>query len=563
MYTGLREYEFFCLSLQAISNILCPATGPNLTDIMPIKTIAIVLFSVLFLSAPQARGQSESLDELSQCSWDSLMEEGRDFFQKREASKALSRFLVVGEGRAEASDRHKQELAVRALNNAGCVFKFFYYDYPRAYEYFNRAYELCKKIDYVSFLPVILVNMGDLLSDYGLTHYSPAILDEARNLFNDCFEKSIKDKNWELLTTSFFNLSGLDYNIDLSKYKAIFSSEIPDDTPDIEFVRLQYMGIKNLQERRFKEARDCFSLQLGVINTRWEPRRDSICAYINIAETYKDEKDYDSEARCLLQALDLADSSQIVDLGADIANKLAECYKNLGDDNQFLKFHTLFLEKREFMHNARLSNIGELKYLSDLREEEVRAQKSAIKNKYLRFIAFILGLVLLVIIFFTAVILRKNKALKGRNMRLFEQYQLLLAADSAPKGEKYGRSNLDDSKKEELISRINEVMNDPDQICREDFSSKELAQLVASNTSYVSQVINEKYGVSFSTLLGNSRIKIVCHRISDDPQYQKLTIEGIANSVGFKSRTAFINAFKREVGLTPSQYIKMAAEKKD
>ena len=37
-----------------------------------------------------------------------------------------------------------------------------------------------------------------------------------------------------------------------------------------------------------------------------------------------------------------------------------------------------------------------------------------------------------------------------------------------------------------------------------------------------------------------------------------MTIEAIAIGVGFKSRTSFINAFKREVGLTPSEYMRMA-----
>ena len=36
------------------------------------------------------------------------------------------------------------------------------------------------------------------------------------------------------------------------------------------------------------------------------------------------------------------------------------------------------------------------------------------------------------------------------------------------------------------------------------------------------------------------------------------TIKGIAESVGFKSPTTFINVFKKMVGLTPSMYQNMA-----
>lgn len=523
------------------------------------------VFIIFFLSViPTVIGQphAENYSALSEIPSATLMEEGREFFEKREAAKALSRFLVVGGRSRETSDRTQLELSVRALNNAGCVYKYFYYDYPRAYEYFTKAYELCNKIDYESFLPVILVNLGDLLSDYGMTYDSPTVMEKAESLFNDCFEKAIKDKNWELLTTSFFNLSGLDYDINLSKYNAIFSKEIPANTPDIEFVRLQYMGIKNLQAGKYKEAREFFTNQLDAINTPWEATRDSICSYINIAETYKREKDFGKEAHFLTLALACADSSEIIDLEAEIARMLADCYQEQGDSAQMLKYHTVYLEKRELMHNARLANIGELKYISDLREEEAKAHNAAVKNRYLTILVIALAILLIVIVLSLAIILQKNKVLKDKNRSLFDKYRLFLEADSERKGEKYVRSSLDDSKKEELIKRIEDIMNDSEQICREDFSSRELAQLVDSNSTYVSQVINEKYGISFSTLLGNSRVKIVCHRISEGSQYEKLTIEGIANSVGFKSRTAFINAFKRETGLTPSQYIKMAAERK-
>jgi AraC-like DNA-binding protein len=47
----------------------------------------------------------------------------------------------------------------------------------------------------------------------------------------------------------------------------------------------------------------------------------------------------------------------------------------------------------------------------------------------------------------------------------------------------------------------------------------------------------------------------------ESDKFGNMTIEGVATSVGFKSRTAFINAFKREVGLTPSEYLRMALSK--
>ena len=526
----------------------------------PILSLLILILSAA--AGAYAQNAADDYDALSQLSSEQLMEEGRNYFEKRDAAKSLSRFLIVGERNASNADRSELETRVRALNNAACVYKFFYYDYSHAYEYFNRAYALCEEIGYDSFLPVIMVNMGDLLFDYGRAYSSETILQEAENLFKDCFHKAVEKKEWELLTTSFYNLSNLNYEINLKDFDEIFSKEIPADTPDIEFVRLQYNGINSMQHGNYSQARKYFERQLEAISTPWEAPRDTITSLINIAETYKLEKNYASAASLLEQALEIADRNQIKDLSAVIARHLSTDYDSLGNTAKAKTYYELYLENREELNNARLSSIGEMKYFSDLRKEEAKAQKIALRNQFLGYLIIALAIVLITILA-SAILLWKNyKTLKSRNQSLYEKYQLLLGAEQSGNDEKYQRSNLDDSRKESLLSRIRGVMDDPEYICRDDFTSKQLADAVGSNTTYVSQAINENYGVSFSTLLGNSRVKLVCRRISEGNTYDNLTIEGIANSVGFKSRTAFINAFKREVGLTPSQYIKMAATEK-
>ena len=125
---------------------------------------------------------------------------------------------------------------------------------------------------------------------------------------------------------------------------------------------------------------------------------------------------------------------------------------------------------------------------------------------------------------------------------------------------KYSRSNLSDEHKETLIYRIQEVLNTPNIICQTDFSLAKLAKLVGSNTAYVSQVINEKTGQTFSIVVGKYRIKEACRRLNDTKNYGHVTIESISENVGFKSRSTFVTTFKRQVGLTPSEYIKMAHE---
>lgn len=525
------------------------------------KKLLLTFFLAIFCIGADSQNAVEDYSRLSKLSSDRLMREGREFFKQRKGQEALSRFLIVsGRYQTDESEEARKQ-SVRALNNAACVYKFLFYDYIQAYEYFNKAKDLCEETGFEEFSPVITVNMADLLNDYGLTFNSQKFLDDADNLFRECFDKAVENRDWELLTTSFFNLSNLKYDVSLADYADIFRKDIPADTPDLDYVRLQYRGIQRLQEGDYENARLYFMKQLQAINTSWEASRDTITAYINISETYKRQKNYSDAVKFLKKALEIADRTSTIDYASTITDELEDVFALMGDTAKSDQYHNLNLLHKEKIFNGRLSNIGEMKYVADLQKEEAKALKISERNRYLHFMIIALGIIMVIILFTAFLIWRHYRILKVKNRSLFDKYRQLMEAEEENRKEiKYTRSNLDHSRKESLINHIGRIMADSDIVCSENFSAKQLAQLVDSNTTYVSQVINETYGYSFSTLLGNARVKIACHNINESDKYDNLTIEGIARSVGFKSRTAFINAFKREVGLTPSQYIRMSKE---
>ena len=131
-------------------------------------------------------------------------------------------------------------------------------------------------------------------------------------------------------------------------------------------------------------------------------------------------------------------------------------------------------------------------------------------------------------------------------------------ATDADNDVKYKSSHLSDEDKEQLLSRIQEVMENSDEIFSPEFSLERLAMLSDSKSKYVSQVINEYYEQNFNNFLNSFRIKEACKRMGDLDNYGNYTIEAISESVGFKSRSTFVTSFKRITGLTPSQYQRMA-----
>lgn len=517
----------------------------------------ILLLAVCALPL-KAQSAIEDYDSLSQLPSSVLMKQGRTFFEQRIPGKALACFTIVSERYKGHHRSEEAELCIRALNNCGCVYKFLYFDYVQAYSYFTRAYDLCEELNYDELLPLVLVNLGDLLNDYGKSYDSQSLSQQATDIFNQCIDKAFETKNWELLTTAFFNLANQNHTLDLTKYENIFSSEIPDSTPDLAYIRLQYEGIRHIQQGQHAKARDCFQRQLSVVSARWTAERDTLSSYVNIAKTYQLENDYAGEAASLEKALKIALDNNIDDLSATICKQLAKCYEQLGNQDLQQHYRILYLEKMEDSRHSQLASIGELTYINELRKEETRAKELAEARRMQEYALLAVAIVLLVVAISAVLLWRKNRELQARNRSLYEKYKQTLPQDAEER--KYSHSNLNGSQKETLAFRIEEILNNAEVICQQDFNLSQLAKLADSNTTYVSQVINEKYGMTFSNVLARFRIREACYRISNKrEQYSNITIEGIATSVGFKSRTAFINAFKREVGLTPSEYLRMAA----
>jgi YesN/AraC family two-component response regulator len=86
-----------------------------------------------------------------------------------------------------------------------------------------------------------------------------------------------------------------------------------------------------------------------------------------------------------------------------------------------------------------------------------------------------------------------------------------------------------------------------------------LAKKIGESTHHVSQVLNEKLNKSFFELLASYRVEMAKKILREDKE-NKLTIEEISEMVGYNSKTAFNNVFKKLTEKTPSEFRKSASE---
>lgn len=87
------------------------------------------------------------------------------------------------------------------------------------------------------------------------------------------------------------------------------------------------------------------------------------------------------------------------------------------------------------------------------------------------------------------------------------------------------------------------------------YSAKDLAKELKTNTRYLSAVVNSRFGMNYSCLVNEYRVKDAMHLLVDK-RYLERNVEDISVMVGFSNRQSFYAAFFKIVGETPNSYRK-------
>jgi PAS domain S-box-containing protein len=120
--------------------------------------------------------------------------------------------------------------------------------------------------------------------------------------------------------------------------------------------------------------------------------------------------------------------------------------------------------------------------------------------------------------------------------------------------EKYETSSLKGGEEVQLFFRLKDLMNKEKLFLKPDLHLRDVATLLKTNTKYLSQVVNHQSGNNFQHFINNYRIVEARKKILD-PDYNHLTLYGIALQCGFKNKSTFYKVFKEITGLTPRAYI--------
>lgn len=110
-----------------------------------------------------------------------------------------------------------------------------------------------------------------------------------------------------------------------------------------------------------------------------------------------------------------------------------------------------------------------------------------------------------------------------------------------------------------LFKKLDTIINEGKLYLKTNLTIHELGVRLDLNSKYLSQAINHQDGLNFNKYINQKRIAHSKLLLLDD-NYNKYSLEGIAQESGFRSKSTFNTTFKVITGITPSEYRKNKAQ---
>ena len=477
---------------------------------------------------------------------------------------AMVCYTIIADRYTPQATKVEKELTVRALNEMGVLNITFYNDHTAAYQNLLLARDLAQETGMEEMKPYILLNLGNLYNIYEFLFPSAELTPQARQYYEQSFHAACRLHNWGMAINSYINFVMLNMPYGVGEpsvhheMATWLRDSIPATTADWQLASHFLEGNLAIIGGDAPKARRHYQQMSAELPTDTDAAREQYMVYTCIESAFLSEERYDSAIAYANKILQIESQQDLTDIHAETYRFLSEYYAKMGLNGEAARYHTAYLEtKEQLMKN--IVGLVPTQLSHDLLavSSEIGKMREQERMQTINLTVAVFIIVLLAV--FALFIGRKNRQLSDKNDVLFRQMQEIIHTE-APPAEKYKESQLKEEKKQMLVEEIKRVMGDAATICQPAFTLQSLAEQLGSNTSYLSQAINEQFGMTFTCLLNQYRVREACRRLEDRANYGHFTIDAISESVGFKARVTFTKAFKQNTGMLPSEYVKAAKQ---
>ncbi|MFH6955832.1 helix-turn-helix domain-containing protein [Flavobacterium aquidurense] len=302
---------------------------------------------------------------------------------------------------------------------------------------------------------------------------------------------------------------------------------------------------------------------------------DMLCsANYNLGDLYYTTKKYDKALVFFKKTDSIAAETKSNEVDYLKSNYYqAKIYNILKEPELAYKHSKIYLdnyEKSEAKLNEEVLEVNYKLGVGDLTDEMVTIQEKYKYDVFLNKALKVFYVVLFVAIVFLLIknIRDKNKAHKKMNA-LIEEFKANLEKKNLPETEeivldlepeeeihlKKENVNLsiDEAKENKIVEKLL-ALESKHEYLNADFTLPYVAKKIKTNTTYLSYVVNKRFGKSFGEYSNELKINYVINEMITNHMYRKYSTQAIAESVGFKNAVSFAKSFRKRTGVSPAQF---------
>ncbi|MBS7230179.1 helix-turn-helix domain-containing protein [Flavobacterium psychroterrae] len=113
--------------------------------------------------------------------------------------------------------------------------------------------------------------------------------------------------------------------------------------------------------------------------------------------------------------------------------------------------------------------------------------------------------------------------------------------------------SIDEAKENKIVEKLL-ALESKHEYLHADFTLSYVAKKIKTNTTYLSYVVNKRFGKSFGEYSNELKINYVINEMITNHMYRKYSTQAIAESVGFKNAVSFAKSFRKRTGVSPAQF---------
>lgn len=209
---------------------------------------------------------------------------------------------------------------------------------------------------------------------------------------------------------------------------------------------------------------------------------------------------------------------------------------------------SLFLDAKEQALSKALLQYTEARH--DLMSARQELVLSEMRRKYFTSIILVFavgGIAVIAMILYV-----KQKKFNSESVSRYLEYNKRLSSEGI-KQEALKKHEVLSDIHQKLYLRMEELMSSG-AYRDKGLSLEKMAEMLASNRTYVSNAVNMIAGTSFNEYVNSYRIKEATRILSDPALSSAINTKQLADKVGFNNTQVFYSVFKKETGVTPGVF---------